>query len=58
MPEKIICGRCGFVFYEGHDLVPPEVIAKKYDYRCPRCSSPLKLKPLTIKIELGSNKRR
>ena len=51
MPMRILCGRCGYVFYEGDELIPPETVAKKYGFRCPRCSSPLQVKPLKIRIE-------
>ncbi|MCD6096036.1 MAG: hypothetical protein J7J99_05685 [Thermoprotei archaeon] len=58
MPEKIVCSHCGFVFYEGDDLVSPEVIAKRYGYRCPRCAAPLKVRPLNLKITPSRKRRR
>ena len=58
MPEVIVCGHCGFIFYEGTDLVPPETVAKKYNYRCPRCLAPLKLKPLNMKVEATRSRGR
>ncbi|MCD6509241.1 MAG: hypothetical protein J7L11_02480 [Thermoprotei archaeon] len=57
MPELIVCSRCGFIFYEGNDLLPPETVAKRYNYRCPRCLAVLKIKPLNMKIAPMRNRR-
>ncbi|MCD6509370.1 MAG: hypothetical protein J7L11_03145 [Thermoprotei archaeon] len=57
MPVRVICRRCGFIFYEGKEPISPDIIAKRYAYRCPRCLSRLRLSPLKVKIELRRNRR-
>lgn len=54
MPQKIICSGCGFIFYEGDDLVYPEDVLKKYEYKCPRCGRTLNLNPERIEVRKAS----
>jgi len=54
--EIVICGRCGYVLHRGEELVTPRDVVKKYNGRCPRCSSQLSTK--SMKIEVVSKGRR
>lgn len=50
MPQKILCSDCGYVLYYGEDLVYPNDVLRKYDYRCPRCGKRLKLDSEKIEV--------
>jgi len=50
LPEIIKCAKCGYVLYKGNDLIPPRDIVKKFNGRCPKCSSALSQNPLSIEV--------
>lgn len=50
MPEIIKCSKCGYVLYRGNDLIPPRDIVKKFNGKCPRCSSILSQSPVSIEV--------
>lgn len=41
MPQKIICGNCGDVLYEGSELKPPEELIEKLNGKCLKCGKEL-----------------
>jgi ribosomal protein S27AE len=50
LPEIVKCAKCGYVLYKGNDLIPPRDIVKKFNGKCPRCSSTLSQNPLSIEV--------
>ncbi len=48
MPQKVSCSKCGYVIYENDELMQPVEILRKFEFRCPRCTSTLELQ--TVKI--------
>ena len=50
MPQKIICGDCGEVFYNKNDLKSPEDVLQQYDGVCPNCGKELSFDPSKIDI--------
>jgi predicted RNA-binding Zn-ribbon protein involved in translation (DUF1610 family) len=50
MPQKIVCEKCGYVFYYGEDLVVPEDLLRQNDYQCPGCGRKLDSNTYTITI--------
>ncbi|MBS7609463.1 hypothetical protein KEJ19_02685 [Candidatus Bathyarchaeota archaeon] len=50
MPQKIVCEKCGYVFYYGEDLVVPEDLLRQNDYQCPGCGRKLNSSTYTITI--------
>ncbi len=52
MPEKIVCKNCGYVLYEGLDLIPPIEVFKRVNGRCPSCNAPLLQAPADIRYSL------
>ena len=51
MPIIIKCNSCGFILYQGNELVSIESVLRKWGYRCPVCMSPLSNKPLRFTVE-------
>jgi len=41
MPQRIVCSRCGYVFYEGNMVKSPEEVIKEYRGKCPQCGKRL-----------------
>ena len=41
MAVKLCCGVCKTTLYQETELVDPVNICEKYDYKCPKCGSPL-----------------
>lgn len=58
MPQKIICGGCGEVFYEGTNLKPPEELIQQLKGTCPKCGRKLHFDPRNVEIKgaTGGNK--
>lgn len=54
MPLKIICKKCGYVLFESEDLKSPQdILAEKYDNKCPKCGRRIKLDDFdNTKIEI------
>ena len=50
MPQKIICGGCGEVFYNGNDLKPPEETVEELSGVCPKCGKKLSFDPTKVDI--------
>jgi ribosomal protein S27AE len=50
LPEIIKCAKCGYVLYKGNDLIPPRDVIRKFDGKCPRCSSTLSQNPVSIEV--------
>ncbi len=58
MPQKMTCGNCGEVLYEGNDLKPPEEIVKQYNGLCPKCGKKLSFDPTKIDISVLQDKEK
>ena len=62
MPQKIICGSCGEVLYDGNDLKPPEELIQQLKGVCPSCGKKLAFDPAKVDIrvsqELEKERRR
>ena len=41
MPQKILCGKCGFVLYNAMELEAPQETIYRRDGKCPQCSKKL-----------------
>ncbi len=54
MPQKIICGGCGRVFYFGTDLKPPEETVQQNKGVCPECGKKLHFDPKNVEIRSGA----
>jgi len=50
MPQKIICGSCNEVLYEGNDLKLPEELVQQFKGTCPKCGKRLSFDPRNIEI--------
>jgi len=50
MPQKIVCGACGHVFYYGEDLLVPEDLIRQNYNQCPKCGRKLDLESAKIAI--------
>ena len=50
MPQKIVCGGCNEVFYEGTDLRLPEELIQQFKGICPKCGRKLTFEPKNIEI--------
>jgi len=59
MPQKIICGGCGHILYEGTDLKPPEESVQQFKGVCPNCGKKLHFDPNNVEIKgvAGGNKK-
>ena len=51
MPQKVYCHKCGFVFYEGTELKPPDEIIQKNDGKCPSCGKKLSSVPIDVDVK-------
>jgi len=51
MPQKTICGDCGFILYEDLDLRSPDEIIEAYNGRCPECGKKLTFVPDNVYIK-------
>lgn len=60
MPFQVKCRSCGFVLqYEVEEISSLEDVAKRFDYKCPRCRSGLNpMKPKLLKIEVVKGEKR
>jgi len=52
LPESVICGKCGNVFYVGNELRFPEEIIQQNDGRCPKCGKELMFNPEKVEITM------
>lgn len=41
LPQKIKCGKCDEILYNGTDIEPPSEIMRKFDGLCPKCGRKL-----------------
>ena len=60
MPFQVKCRNCGFVLqYEVEEISSLDDVAKRFDYRCPRCRSTIMPKrPRVLKIEVIRGEKR
>ena len=58
MPQKIVCGGCGEVFYSSKDLKPPEEIIQQLKGICPKCGKELSFDPRNIDIRASLEENR
>ena len=58
MPQKIICGNCGEVFYDGFDLKPPDDILQQLKGVCPKCGRKLVFDPKNVDIKVVQGGKR
>ncbi|MEM4699342.1 MAG: hypothetical protein QXT74_00090 [Candidatus Nezhaarchaeales archaeon] len=49
--EIVKCSRCGYVLHEGVELVTPKDVVRKYNGKCPNCSSQLNVKGVKIQVK-------
>ncbi|MEM3955915.1 MAG: hypothetical protein QW424_04100 [Candidatus Bathyarchaeia archaeon] len=54
MPQKVLCGKCGEILYQGYEIKSPEEIYETYGGRCPKCGKKLLLVPQKIEIKPAS----
>ncbi|MEM2122748.1 MAG: hypothetical protein QXE79_03840 [Candidatus Bathyarchaeia archaeon] len=52
MPQRIMCGRCGFTLYEGAEVKQPVEVILQYDGRCPGCGKPLEYSVDNIRLKI------
>jgi ribosomal protein S27AE len=52
LAQRILCGKCGLILYEGDELKPPYEILEIYGRKCPKCRKELALFPLTVNISI------
>lgn len=45
MPQRIVCGGCGLVLYEGIELESPVETVMRYGGHCPKCRKKLEYSP-------------
>lgn len=50
MPLKIVCSKCGYVLYDGKDIISVTTIIDKYRGRCPKCKHRFSTKNIRMKI--------
>ncbi|MCC6012925.1 MAG: hypothetical protein LM593_00975 [Candidatus Verstraetearchaeota archaeon] len=58
MAIRIICSKCNTVLYEDIELISPQEIMEKYNYKCPKCSSSLNFDPSNIRITIANKSKR
>lgn len=51
MPQRITCGGCGEVFYEGTDLKLPDEVIQQLKGVCPKCGKKLTFDPKNVDIQ-------
>jgi hypothetical protein len=55
MPQKIVCGRCGYSLYEGDEVKQPVEIILQSDGKCPKCNKDLEYDVSNIDVKLIDN---
>ncbi len=58
MPQRIICGDCGKVLYEGNDLKLPEELIQQLKGVCPECGKKLSFDPTKININISQEEEK
>ncbi|MCQ5336690.1 MAG: hypothetical protein NO475_00640 [Candidatus Methanomethylicia archaeon] len=58
MTIRIICSKCNTTLYEDTELISPQEVMEKYDYKCPNCSSLLNFDPSNIRISIADKSKR
>ena len=51
VPQRVICGKCGALLYEGEELKPLNDIISDYDGECPNCHEKLSYIPKKVEIK-------
>ena len=51
MPQRITCGGCGEVFYNGNNLKLPEEIVQKLEGVCPKCGKKLSFNAENVDVQ-------
>lgn len=46
----IICKNCGYMFYQGYELVGPKEIILRNGGKCPKCGKKINSKPEKVNI--------
>lgn len=52
MPQRIICGKCGFALYEGAEVKQPVEVILHYDGKCPKCGKVLEYDVNSIRLKI------
>ncbi len=50
MPQRVLCHKCGFLLYEGAELLSPFQIIEHHGGRCPKCDKKLAAEPIEISV--------
>jgi ribosomal protein S27AE len=51
LPQRILCGKCGTILYEGMELTPPDEVIQRLDGKCPKCGKKLSFNPINVEIK-------
>jgi ribosomal protein S27AE len=51
LPEIVVCGKCGYILYNGADLKPPSEILQLFNEKCPECGEKLSSSPLNFEVK-------
>jgi ribosomal protein S27AE len=51
LPQRILCGKCGAILYEGMELTPPDEVIQRFDGKCPQCGKKLSFNPINVEIK-------
>jgi ribosomal protein S27AE len=52
LAQRILCGKCGQILYEGTELRPPYEIVETYNGKCPKCRKNLASIPITVTVSI------
>ena len=50
LPQKIVCGDCGAILYNGLELETPIEIIQRHNGLCPQCKKRLEFESEKLKI--------
>ena len=50
MGLKIVCNVCGYVLYEGVELIPFYKLRQEIDNKCPNCKRKLAIRPVSVEL--------
>ena len=54
MPQKVVCGDCGFILYEEKELMSIQEILSIHNGKCPKCGKRLSRTPKSVEVEPAS----